>query len=110
MTTPLHRELRSDGEQQGRDPRTLTPGELGSMGLTRESRGDAIRAKCLDCCAGNSAEIRRCAAKDCSLWPFRMGTDPWREKRVLSDSQRATLDAHRPRPQFYALNQPGNAD
>lgn len=33
----------------------------------------AIREKCLDCCAGNSAEVRRCEIYGCTLWPYRMG-------------------------------------
>ena len=37
------------------------------------TRAKAIRVKCLDCCGGNSAEVRRCASKNCALWPFRMG-------------------------------------
>ena len=37
------------------------------------SRQKAIRAKCLDCCCGNSAEVRRCPVEKCALWPFRMG-------------------------------------
>lgn len=40
------------------------------------TRAKAIRAKCLDCCAGNAAEVRRCASSSCALWPFRMGRKP----------------------------------
>lgn len=36
-------------------------------------RSTAIRAKCLDCCCGNSAEVRRCPVQACPLWVFRMG-------------------------------------
>jgi len=36
----------------------------------------AIRAKCLDCCIGNSAEVKRCHIEDCSLWLFRFGHNP----------------------------------
>lgn len=36
-------------------------------------RSKAIRAKCIDCCCGNSAEVRRCTVKKCPLWVFRMG-------------------------------------
>ena len=36
----------------------------------------AIRAKCLDCCCGNSAEVRRCTAEKCPLFPYRMGHRP----------------------------------
>ena len=38
----------------------------------------AIRAKCFDC-AGCPKEVRRCAATDCALYPFRMGRNPNRK-------------------------------
>ena len=36
----------------------------------------AIRAKCRDCSCGNVAEVRRCEAVKCPLWPFRAGRYP----------------------------------
>jgi hypothetical protein len=72
----------------GRDPRTLSPVELDEMGRPRVSRGDAIRAKCIDCSGGNAAEARRCGMLDCALWPFRMSTDPFREPRQMTEAQR----------------------
>lgn len=39
----------------------------------------AIRAKCLECCAGNKAEIRGCPLDDCALWSFRFGRNPARK-------------------------------
>lgn len=41
----------------------------------RITRGKAIRLKCLDCCAGNSAEVRRCPSVNCPLWRYRMGAE-----------------------------------
>lgn len=41
----------------------------------RITRKKAIRLKCLDCCCGNSAEVRRCPATDCPLWGYRMGNE-----------------------------------
>ena len=41
----------------------------------RISRSKAIRLKCLDCCAGQSAEVRKCAATHCPLWRYRMGKE-----------------------------------
>ena len=38
------------------------------------SRAKAVRTKCLDCCCGNAAEVRRCDIKTCPLWAFRMGS------------------------------------
>jgi len=42
----------------------------------------AIRAHCLDCAAGNTANVRFCPchgtgeASKCALWPFRFGVKP----------------------------------
>ena len=74
-------------EEIATDPRTLTPAGLAARGFRRISRGDAIRLKCLDC-AGSFAEVRRCECAGCPLWLFRMGTDPWREAREMTDEQR----------------------
>ena len=43
--------------------------------MERISRSKAIRLKCLDCCAGQSAEVRRCPATNCPLWRYRMGKE-----------------------------------
>jgi hypothetical protein len=47
----------------------------------------AIRAKCLDCCCDQRDEVKLCPAKDCPLWPFRMGKNPNRSKN-MTDEQR----------------------
>ena len=39
------------------------------------SRKQAIRNKCIDCCGGVRAEVRKCSATNCPLWPFRLGTE-----------------------------------
>lgn len=36
----------------------------------------AIRAKCLDCMAGQIGEVRLCPSRGCPLWAFRMGRNP----------------------------------
>ncbi len=36
----------------------------------------SIRAKCLDCCCGNMAEVNRCPAENCALHPYRFGRNP----------------------------------
>ena len=36
----------------------------------------AIRAKCIDCCAGSKKEVRLCPADDCPIYPYRMGHRP----------------------------------
>ena len=41
----------------------------------RLTRGQAIRAKCLDCMCGQSAEVRRCPSEKCPLYAYRMGRE-----------------------------------
>ena len=47
----------------------------------------AIRAKCLDCCCGQANEVKLCTCKDCPLYAFRFGKNPYRN-RNLTDEQR----------------------
>jgi len=51
-----------------------------------ESPIRAIRAKCVDCCGGYAAEVRKCTAIDCPLWPFRMGVNPFHGKAELPEA------------------------
>jgi hypothetical protein len=72
------------GELIGRDPRQLSketlakyyPVEPGGAG-----NGRVVRAKCLDCCCYQEAEIRKCTALACALWPYRMGTNPFTNRK-----------------------------
>lgn len=41
----------------------------------RVSRSKAIRLKCIDCCCGQMAEVRKCPATNCALWRYRMGRE-----------------------------------
>lgn len=36
----------------------------------------SIRAKCLDCCCGQTQEVRLCPSQNCALWLYRMGKRP----------------------------------
>jgi hypothetical protein len=73
----------------GRDPRKVTEAEWSLAGIAAEPIMDVIRAKCLDCSARQDAEIRKCVAINCALWPYRMGANPLRAKRSMTDEQRA---------------------
>ena len=54
----------------------------------RITRGKAIRLKCLDCCGGNHAEVRRCPVTQCPLWRYRMGNEKLGEiSSDVNDSQ-----------------------
>ena len=51
----------------------------------------AIRAKCLDCCCGQTKEVALCASSNCPLYPFRFGKNPYRSKREYTEEQRAAM-------------------
>jgi hypothetical protein len=80
-------------ERIGRDPRAMSRTDLEAVGHKPMAVLDALRARCLDCCAGSASEVRKCVAVDCPSWPFRMGWNPWRERREISEQDRAALGA-----------------
>lgn len=82
MTTknPIGYEYDSAGRPRGRDPREMTVAELTALGHERMSPMEALRARCLDCCAGQINEVRLCVSLNCPAWPFRMGSNPWIER------------------------------
>lgn len=75
-----------DGEEIGRDPRKMTMTELEAAGHARLPLSKAIRRFCIECSGGPPHHPRKCVFVDCVLWPFRMGTNPWRPP--LSDDER----------------------
>jgi hypothetical protein len=76
----------------GRDPRRMAQRELRAMGHEPMSPMEAIRAKCLDCCAGSLHEVRCCVAMACPSWP-RL-PPPARRTRLQREPK--TLDPPRP--------------
>lgn len=51
----------------------------------------AIREKCLDCCGGSTLEVKECTAENCPIYPFRLGKNPFRQKRELTEEQRKAV-------------------
>lgn len=53
----------------------------------------AIKQKCLDCSGWSRTEVELCPLTECSLYPFRLGKNPFRAKvtRNLTDEQREAL-------------------
>ena len=82
---------RQDGEDVGRDLRTMPIEDLEQLCHARVSPLRALRLKCLDCCNGSAREVRLCTAVDCPSWPFRMGKNPWR--RPLTGEESAERQA-----------------
>lgn len=48
----------------------------------------AIRDFCLDCCGGSSSAVKECSSVGCALYSFRLGKNPFRVKREMSDEQK----------------------
>ncbi len=68
------------GEKVGKLPGSIELQDLRALGHP-ESPIKAIRAKCVDCSAGDMSEVRKCVAFNCPLWPFRMGVNPFFGKK-----------------------------
>jgi len=66
-----------------------------------------IREFCLDCIGGSSAEVKACtcgpdSGHPCKLYPFRLGRNPYREKRTLTDEEKEVA-----RVRFAAIRERG---
>ena len=83
-----------EGYMTGRDPRAMDRAEFEAMGHEPMSPMQAIRARCLDCCAGSPHEVRLCPATSCPSWPFRTGKNPWRAPATEAQ-QAARVEAGR---------------
>lgn len=81
------------GHSIGRDPRRLSEAELSAAGIVSTPVLTAIREKCVDCSGGNLAEVAKCTAIACALWPFRMNTNPFRTRKDASQLSEAQLAA-----------------
>ena len=50
-----------------------------------------IREKCLRCCCDSANEVTLCHIEACPLWPWRMGKNPYRKKKVLTNEQKLAM-------------------
>ena len=48
----------------------------------------AIRENCIECCSGSKGEVKLCTCTKCPLWPFRLGKNPYRKGRIMTDEQK----------------------
>ncbi len=76
----------------GRDPRDMTVEEFQALGHEARPLLKAIRANCIGCCGGAEGEVRRCRIVDCDLWPFRMGSNPFRTREMTEEQRAATAE------------------
>lgn len=61
-------------------------------GHTKKSLLKVIREKCLDCCVYQHSEVRKCHIKECSLWPYRMGNNPFRKRKMTDEKKKAATE------------------
>jgi hypothetical protein len=76
-------QIQTDGSKQ---PRTGKDLEVVSPLKT-------IRRYCLGCGNGSPLEVRLCPHTKCELYLWRLGHDPRREKKVITEGQRKKLQA-----------------
>lgn len=96
MTKDAHKfctELSDGGHLIGVHPSKLNEDQFKAAGHIPRPLTKIIRAKCLDCCVGSQDEVRKCVAHACPLWPYRMGSNPLREKREMTEEQRTAAIA-----------------
>lgn len=80
-----------DADGEGRDPRQMGKQSLRDLGH-EGSLLKAVRANCIECCAGHLGEVAKCRMVWCPMWPYRMGTNPFHTV-ALSDEERARRSA-----------------
>ena len=61
--------------------------------MVRLTRAKAIRAKWLDCCCWQQAEVLRCPVKTCALWRFRLGKEEKDELSIFNKKDEKSEDA-----------------
>ena len=67
--------------------------EIANQNISKNSQKNpvkAIRAKCIDCCGAEdyNKRIAECDIVQCALHPFRMGKNPYRQKKQVSEEQK----------------------
>ena len=51
----------------------------------------AIRAFCMECSCGQTSEVKSCPMYKCPLYPFRMGKNPYRQRREMTEEEKQVL-------------------
>lgn len=62
-------------------PIELPAASLEKLGHHKRNPLKAVREHCLDCHGGNRAEVRRCTSVGCSLWVYRLGSNPYSARK-----------------------------
>jgi hypothetical protein len=69
-----------DGSTEGRNPNDL-PKELLHEAFKKTSLLKVLRDKCIECCCHQFGEVRKCTAVGCPLWPYRLGKNPFSNRK-----------------------------
>ena len=59
----------------------LSKASLEKLGHRRRPLLRVVREMCIDCQGGSRSGVRRCTSVGCSLWPFRLGDNPFHKRR-----------------------------
>ena len=51
----------------------------------------AVKKHCIECSGYQRDEVKHCTVTKCYLWPFRLGKNPYRKKRELSEEQKIAM-------------------
>ena len=51
----------------------------------------AIRAFCMECSNGQTSEVKDCPVYKCPLFPFRIGKNPYRQRREMTEEEKQVL-------------------
>lgn len=52
----------------------------------------AIRQHCLECSCGSAYEVKNCVIHDCNLYPFRLGSNPFRTRSMTDEQKQAAAE------------------
>jgi hypothetical protein len=107
---PVGMEIGDEGTLQGRNPLELPAEIFADLGHGPQPVLSAIRKKCLDCCGEAPSEVRRCTSVKCALWPYRMGSNPFRKARELSDEEKLAMRDRLAAARVQKLNPKGNGE
>ena len=81
LLEPLKGTKPRDNILVGKNPLFLEGAQLEAGGIERTTPLRAIRSRCIDCCAGASAELQHCLAVRYALWRHMAGANTFQRRR-----------------------------
>ena len=81
LLEPLKGTQPRDNILVGKNPLFLEGVQLEAAGIERTTPLKAIRAHCIDCCGGASAELQHCLAVRYALWRHMAGANTFQRRR-----------------------------